>query len=189
MAISYAAAKGRSGAVLIGEKELDRKLKRLGRQGSRRAVRAGINAGLSHVARALRAAIDATPIDTTDEKGIKRAAKKTVGKRFGKAKGGPRRGQVEAKVGLGVGKRGGKRTERLSSGKTRGVGISAINIHWFVLGTDDRYHKSTGHPTGRIEPLFKGVAARAAAASKGPALTAARKKIQQVIEREARKKG
>lgn len=177
---------GQKLAVLIGDKELDRKLKRLAKEGSRKALRAGIQASLTPVAKALRQAIDATPIDTPDAKAIKRAAKKTVGKRFGKARGG--RGDVVAKAGLSVGKRGGKRSERLSGGKTRGVGIASINIHWFVLGTKSRATKG-GHATGNIEPLFKGVAQRAAAASKRQALDAARKKIQQVIEREAKKKG
>ena len=69
-----------------------------------------------------------------------------------------------------------------------GVGVSAANIHWFVLGTDERHQKS-GHPTGQIANVFGNVTRLALTASTGPSLAAARRKITQVIEREARKKG
>lgn len=65
---------------------------------------------------------------------------------------------VEAKAGVGVGYKRKKRErddEKRASkakGKRRGVGISANNIHWMILGTKSRKQKTTGHPTGIMQP-------------------------------------
>lgn len=172
-------------AVLIGDKELDRKLAYLGGKGSRKAVRAGIRAGLGPIARAFRSAIQSTSDVGTD---LKREAKKSIGSRYGKVKRGIYAGQVQARVGFAVGKKRAK-LKKTSEGKSGGVGISAANIHWFVLGTEERRHKASGHPTGKVEAVFISVADEAVAHSGHASMTAARKKIKQVIEREARKKG
>ena len=177
-------------ATLLGPKELNRNLDRLSRSGSKRAIVAGIRAGMQPVARAMRAAINAS--EASPE--LKREARKTIGARFNKT----RHSQVrEARVGFSVGKkvkqiRGAQaaRGKRIEAGKSggSGVGVSAANIHWFVLGTDERHQKS-GHPTGQIANVFGNVTRLALTASTGPSLAAARRKITQVIEREARKKG
>lgn len=169
-------------ATITGDKRLDRKLKKLAGPIANRAITAGIRAGMTPVARAMRAAVNASPASAT----AKRGARKAIGQRFSKNKGGPNKGVREAKVGFGVGRKGARRLEHLSSGETRGVGISATNIHWFVLGTDERETKA-GHGTGSIPELFAG-AADAGRAVGSAALAAARKKITQVIEREARKR-
>lgn len=179
-------------AQITGDKELIRKFQRLETKGARKAMRAGIGAGMTPIAKALRAAINATAASTE----LKREARKTVGKKFGKVKGGPAKGQIEAKVGYAVGK---KTTKQERPGK-KGVGISAANIHWFVLGltktTGTRRLKhgslrgpKAGHPTGLIEPPFAGTMQRARAASQDAALAAARAKISQVILLEAQRKG
>ena len=61
-----------------------------------------------------------------------------VGKRIDTSRSGDSRGQVVGKVGFGVARRGGRKTGR----KRGGVGISANNIHWLVLGTKERSTKS-----------------------------------------------
>jgi hypothetical protein len=180
----------KAGAALLGDKQLTRKLERLSTKGSKRAITAGIRAGMTPVAKAMRAAIFAS--DASPE--LKREAWRAIGARFGKT----RRIQVRhAKVGFAVGKKqkqvrsaGAARGKRIEAGNSggAGVGISAANIHWFVLGTKKREHKS-GRPTGRIANVFGQVTRLALAASTAPMLAAARAKIKQVIEREARKKG
>jgi hypothetical protein len=178
------------GAVLLGDKELTRKLDHLSKSGSKRAIVSGIRASMTPIAKAMRAAINATDASPS----LKREARKTIGTRFAKAY---KRDVREAKVGFAVGKK--KKTiqraveargKRIEAGKSSGsgVGISAANIHWFVLGTDERHHKS-GHPTGQIANIFGGVTRLALAGSAAASLAAARRKIKQVIEREARKKG
>ncbi len=132
---------------------------------------------------------------------LRREARGSIGKRF--SRGGTnvlgRTTRPLAKVGFAVGKR--KARERMISRAVKrhkerhggvkskgGVGVSAANIHWFVLGTSERVTKA-GRRTGRISPPpFKGVAKRAAAASAGPAMAAAVRKGKQAIEREARRK-
>jgi len=138
----------------------------------------------------MRAAINAT--DASPE--LKREARKTIGARFGRTRAIDVR---HAKVGFSVGKRAAAvrrakaaRTKRIEAGKSGGggVGISAANIHWFVLGTDSREHKS-GHPTGQIANIFGEVTRLAFATSAMASVHAARKKISEVIKREARKRG
>ncbi len=192
------------GATITGDKALDRKFKRLASSGQRKASKAGIRAGMTPIAKAMRAAINAVP-DSEASPSQKRGARKTVGKRFAKGrKGGAARGQYGAKVGFAVG----KKRKKLAGKRTRpGVGIGARNIHWFVLGTKKRYtgrrtwttrkggtrSKSTGNVrryTGFIKAgKFIDVTKQALASSAGASIAAARKKIQQVIIKEARKKG
>ena len=178
-------------ATLLGSKALSRKLDRLATSGSKRAIEAGIRAGMQPIARAMRAAINGTSEASPE---LKREARKTIGARFGKTRAINVR---HAKVGFSVGKRKAHiqravkaRSKRIEAGKSggRGVGISAANIHWFVLGTKERHHDS-GHRTGKVESAFRGVTRQAMASSAGASLAAARKKISQVIEREAQKKG
>ena len=160
-------------ATVTGDKRLDRRLANLGKRGATRAITAGVRAGLTPVARALRRAINASSVSTQ----VKREARKTVGKRFKRKRGSKIR---EAKVGFAVGKK-----VKKESGK-KGVGISSNNIHWFVLGTEQRSTKN-GRDTGQIEDMFSGLCQQALDRSKQAAMDAARAKISQVIKREAKK--
>ena len=166
-------------AQLTGDKELIRKLNELGTRGAKKATRAGIRAAMTPVAKAARAAVNATSASPA----LKRAARKAIGKRFVRAK-------LEAKVGFGVGKPSKKKRsaakERAMAGDRKGVGVSASNIHWFILGTQER--STAKRRTGRIESVLSGVIPNATMASAGASVEAARRKIQQVIEREARKR-
>ncbi len=179
------------GAVLLGDKELERKLKHLSRRGSKRAITAGIRASMTPIARAMRAAINSS--DATAE--LKRAARASIGARFGKTR---RITERRAKVGFSVGKKAKQIRAAYRSKKVdgKGVGISAANIHWFVLGTDERTLKKgsargpkAGHPTGKLVGVFGDVTRHAMAGSMAASVAAARKKISQVIEREAKRKG
>jgi len=76
--------------------------------------------------------------------------------------------------------------KRLSAGRTKGEGIAAANIHWWVLGTDERTLDS-GQPTGKMQPVFEDCIQQALAASQGKVLAASRKAITRAIEREAAK--
>ena len=173
-------------AQLTGDKELVRNLNELGTKGAKKATRAGIRAAMTPVARAARAGVNAT----TASPAVKRAARKAIGKRFVAKK-------AEAKVGFGVGKPSKKKRmaahERNVYGEggarlVRGVGISASNIHWFILGTKERATKTPARATGRIKSVLSDVIPNATMQSAGASVEAARRKIQQVIEREARKR-
>jgi len=161
-------------ATVTGDRLIDRRLANLTKKGTKRAITAGIRAGMTPMARALRSGINAT----SASRKLKRAARKSVAKRFKKNRAANVR---EAKVGFGVGRGKGK-----VSAMGKGVGISKQNIHWFVLGTDQRQTKD-GQKTGRIEDMFSGLAQAALASSAQPAMDAARAKISQVIAQEARK--
>lgn len=189
-------------ATITGDKQLDRKLRELGDKSAKKAMRAGVNASLTKIASAIRAVINAATVPGPNATEMKAAARKTIGKRFGKAKAGAMRGEIQAKAGFGVGKK--KQTkEQLEAQKQargsqrkKGAGIGTANVHWFVLGTGPRTLKKgsargpkAGHPTGKITPPFAGVMQAAVAASEASALEAARKKVQQVILKEAQRKG
>lgn len=169
-------------AVLLGDKALTRKLDRLSKSGSKKAIVAGIRASMTPIAKAMRAAINASEASPK----LKREARKTIGARF--AKGFKQRNVREAKVGFSVGKKKKAIAKATAAHEGGGVGLSAANIHWFVLGTDERQQKS-GKATGKIEGVFGDVTRQALATSAPASVAAARKKIKQVIEREARKKG
>ncbi len=193
-------------ATITGDKALDRKFKRLAGRVQRDALRKGIRASMTPIAKAARAAIGATDASPS----LKRGAKRMIGKRLAKGrKGGAAKGEFGAKVGFAVAK---KPRKRLAGTRTRpGVGVSEINIHWFVLGTKKRYtgtrtwsvkkggvkigtrSKSTGNVrryTGFIEAgKFENVMKVALSTSASASIKAAGKKIKQVITKEAKRKG
>lgn len=186
---------GRMLEAISGQKQLEAKLRHLGGKGAVRAVAAGTRASLTPIARALRAAITASDASTN----LKREARKTIGFRFQRG-GTSRIGKTTtpvAKAGFSVGKKAGgevkkfqaKAGRKASAGKAqRGVGISSNNIHWYVLGTNERFQKSTGKSVGEITNIFGDVTRRALDTSTAPSLAAARLKISQVIRRESLKR-
>lgn len=161
---------------------------------SKKAARAGVNAGLTVLAKAMRSAVNSSSASPN----VKRRARDVIGKRLQKAQ-----GQTTGKAGFGVGKRGKKYTQGLNDyqgareqAERKGVGISASNIHWFILGTAQRRQINSrrkpnkggaGRLTGRVQSSLQGVVS-SAASSAGPAmLEAARNKITQVLAAEAAK--
>lgn len=178
------------GSAVLGAAHIEAKLSELALVASPKAARAGINAMLGQLTKALRAGVNASSASPE----LKRAARKTIGKRFGKAKGGKQDGQQAAKVGFGVAKKMPKRGKNPSGGK--GVGLSASNVHWFAIGTQTRKLSKgsptgpkAGHPTGKVEPVLGEATQKALAVGAGPAMEAARAKIQSVLFKEAQKKG
>lgn len=152
-----------------GDKEIDRALAHLAVKGIQRAERAANGAALTVLAKALRAAVNAA--DASPE--LKRAARQAIGRKSKKA---------VAKVGFGVGKSQQPAGDR--QGRS-GVGISAANVHWPVLGTDERQTEA-GRPAGAMPAVFGGATDQALATSGTAAVEAARKKLREVIAREAK---
>ena len=149
----------------------------------KKALRAGINAGMSPIMKSMRRAIGMIPTPSGGggrrQANLAKEAKKSIGKKLKK-----RRGEYEGRVGFAVGK---KMPKNLPDRPGRpGVGISARNIHWFVLGTDIRQHKS-GKQVGEIKPLYEDVTDMAVAMSRNEILNAWRKKYKQTLEREVNK--
>ncbi len=171
-------------ATVTGDKQIRRQLAHLKKRVAKRAMTSGINASMTALGKGLRAAINATNVDSN----MKKEARRSIGKRFkrgGTSRMGITTAQV-AKVGFKIGKTKAQQKKR-TQGASRGVGVSVRNIHWFVLGTDERAHDS-GSPTGKIQGVFGDVTAQAMASSSGAAIAAARKKVGQVILREAAKR-
>jgi hypothetical protein len=130
----------------IGIPQLDRRLEALGTREANRITRSALNQGLTVLAQAERQAIAS---DSELSPDVRRELKKLVGKRLVLQN--ARGLAIAAKAGLGVGQRprGAKAKARAaaksaasaaqrSGNSAKGVGISANNVHWFVLGTDDR---------------------------------------------------
>lgn len=77
--------------------------------------------------------------------------KKVIGTRMAKAAAGS---NIGGKVGAGVGIKAKKKEEQKQKRDKKregrpGVGIGAENVHWFIMGTDERTKKG-GAPTGKM---------------------------------------
>lgn len=155
-------------ASITGDKALDRKLKRLATSGQKRIARAALGKALTVLARGIRNAVDPK----------QKSAKKTVGTKNKKNK---KTGVHEAKVGFGVGKQ--TKSKKQRDPKKGGVGISKQNIHWLILGTDER-QRDDGASTGRMPKapdwMKKGIKASEADAFRVMQTTARTKLIQEV---------
>jgi len=157
----------------VSTKALRRHLEELANTGVKKVLRGAVGAGMTQIAKGVRTQVNASPATPA----VKKAARKQIGKRFAKSKSaGP-----SAKVGFGVGAKG-RRRNRKSTGF-----ISSASIHLFVLGTAEREQKSTGQPTGRIEPMLKDVVSIGALQAAGRASTAAAEKARQILQKEAAK--
>ena len=109
---------------------------------ARAGLKKGINRGGTVLVRGIRSQI---PVRL-------KSAKRAIGWRFAKAKGGAEKGNLVAKVGAGVGK---QVPPSARQGKP-GVGLGKFNIHWAIMGTAQRRHRS-GHPTGAMPPILAGI--------------------------------
>lgn len=164
---------------LEGLDQLLKKMERLRDRSAWKMAKAGVNAGLTVLQRALKEAVNSAPVSAQ----LKQAARKTVGKRLRRREGQPMTGKVGFAVGKAT-KRAKERAAQRAADKTKpGVGVSATNIHWFVLGTQERHTAS--HSTGTIDGLLSGLVGSAVAGA-GPAmLEAARQKITSILAAEA----
>jgi hypothetical protein len=148
---------------LEGVDKLLGKFKDLADHGIRKAAKAGVNAGLQPLVSEIRKAVNSAPISPD----LKSAVRKTLGKRILKKE----NQDLTGKAGFGVGKQGGAKgraaKERAAASGMRGVGVSAADVHWFVLGTQARV--SAMHaapiPNALVMPGLKGKAYRAAKAA------------------------
>ena len=129
-------------------------------------------------ARELRKALNAAISASGASRAAKRKARATVRHRVLRARG--LRGNWAGKAGFGVGK------SPIKPATTRGVGISYRNIHWLVLGTQDRYTKK-GKYTGRVPPLFKGLMSQAYNSARERMLEAARLSLEKSLEGQLRR--
>lgn len=126
--------------VLTGDKALDRRLKSLERKAANRAARAGLWKGARLAARLIKKEVPAK------QKSVRRSIGSSVKKDRSKV--------TKAKAGAAVGR---ARKTSIAKAKSRdasrsGVGISAQNIHWFIMGTDNRTQNTTGRSTGSMPP-------------------------------------
>jgi hypothetical protein len=97
------------------------------------------------------------------------------------------------KVGAGVGKQTKARKARAAdraaqgrSGAKKGVGISASNVHWPILGTGQRQTKS-GKSTGRMPPQIPDIVKNGVRAGYPQAVTVMIGAVQEGIDKEASK--
>jgi len=166
--------------ALQGARELERKLKHLQSQGSKKVARAAVTGMVGPIRKGIRQQVNATPATTE----LRRAARKAVGSKVKKQPD----GSYGAKAGLGVGKMTKKQRASASARAAggQGVGVSKHNIHWFVLGTTERTQTSTGKSVGRIKPVFKGVVPRAVTASTPAAIAAGAEKARKQLKKEAK---
>jgi len=118
------------GIIITGDKELNALLQRLPVAVEKKIARQALSQALTIEVKAMKAAVPANMKD----------ARQAIGKRLGKNK---RKGIIEAKAGAAVGFNKSKtkkiegKIEAKRAGKP-GVGISPRNIHWFILGTQQR---------------------------------------------------
>ena len=155
-----------AGNGIQGLDQLCGKFNDLGGKAIHKAAKAGLNAGLQPAVSAIRKQVNAASISPD----LKAAIRRTLGKRVMKKEG----QDLVGKVGFGVGKLGSARSKAASAraylgkiGSMRGVGISSNNIHWFVLGTQER--SSAAHkapiPNAMVMRGLKGKAYQAAKAA------------------------
>ncbi len=182
-----------------GLKRLQRKLKRLERKDSVAVSRAAMVGMSAPLRTAIRKETDATAITTSGvhARRLKKAAKATVGSSVKRDKD---TGELTLKVGYGVGKQSALRKTKATAragGGDAGVGISAANIHWLVLGTGKHSEKTgqervrtsmAGASTGSTEQFFDGVIPKAVTAGTRAALRKGAKKARIALRKVAKKR-
>lgn len=165
--------------LMTGLAEIDTILRGLPLAPANRVARKGLSVAVRSLARKMRQLV------TTGGKDVKAALKGYVRKTGKTDK------KITAKAG-GVGpalkreKRAAIKAKHAASGK-RGVGISSRNIHWWLMGTDDRTQKKTGRNTGRMPA--RRVVKTAAASGMTEALALMEAKCREALALEVAKLG
>lgn len=173
----------RGGVEVIGIEVLDRTLADLATSVAPQAMRAGISAGATVVKKVMRHEVNSTSFDTPNAASVKAAARKAIGHKIKRRAAG-----YQLTIGFGVGKRGAKRNKRLSKGTTKGKGISAQNIHWWVLGTKERRKKTTGQQVGSLEAVLEDVVRNAWNAARTSFINRTKTKAWETMRRRAARK-
>jgi hypothetical protein len=153
--------------ALSGLDELRRALFNLREGAQKKAAKAAINAGLGQIVKDIRSQVNGAAISPE----MKTALRKIIGKRLKKDG-----DQYLGKAGFGVGSAGGAKGKaakaRASDGSKRGVGLSSADVHWFILGTQERH---TSQPIRAPLPnaeAMKNLKGKARAAAKASAAAA-----------------
>ena len=154
---------------MTGDKQLDRKLKRLRESVQRRITKSAVTAALRVGAKETKTLIPSQY----------KAARKGIGHSLKKNR---KKNVVEAKVGVAVGKKRAKlqtwskkiTDKRRAEGK-RGLGITPLTLHWFIAGTK------------RTKAKWPGLAAKGMAKAERGMRTVLRQKVWSGIKREAAK--
>lgn len=165
--------------IVTGLKEIDDALKYLERQAANRIARAGLAKGARLAAKQIKQQVPASL------KNIRKA----IGSTVRKAKGGESKGITAAKAGAGVGTASQRaKSIQKDRGKKKGVGISAQNIHWYILGTTARQTK-TGHSTGRMpaHPIVKQALSGSIAQIESAIVSGARAAYEREVAKAAKK--
>jgi hypothetical protein len=126
---------------ITGDKELDKKLKRLATKSQKKIVRAVDSAMITVFLRGVRNAVPPK----------QKSAKKALGRKINKKN--RKKNITETKFGFGVGKRTTSKKQRDPS--KPGVGIAKENVHWLILGTGHR-ERDNGGSTGRMPAVGLG---------------------------------
>lgn len=172
-----------------GLNKMNRWLKRLADSAPRKISKAAMSGAATPAKRAIRVVVQSSSISSQ----LKKAARQTISHRIGVDK---NTKEFGLKVGFSLGKRKGtKRSEKAAArhlagkGKGIGVGISASNVHWMALGTNERVQATTGRKTGRIMPApLGGMIETAIINASGEMLNAAGHRAAVALKREAKKR-
>lgn len=161
-------------AILTGVEELDAMLKAVGTKVGNRAARAVLAKAVRLAVKKIKAKVPSS----------QKSVRKAIGGNVKKRKGGADRGLTTAKAGAAVGMKSKARLKSKRGGKP-GVGIGPENVHWFILGTDERTVKSTGQNVGKMpaHPIIK----EAMAAGGGEIVALMKRELRPAIERETNK--
>lgn len=164
-----------SNRILIGDKELDRKLQGMKVGTANRIGRAGLTKGARLGAKIAKSLVESRH----------KSVKRSIGHSVKTQKRGPEKGNVIAKFGASVG-RASKNLK--DNGNRPGVGMSARNLHWFILGTADRYTKA-GFSRGAMpaNPIIKRATQMGMGQIKSAILEGARKQMDREEQKLAKK--
>lgn len=163
--------RGKAGLLLTGFEEIDETLEQIRTKFANQIARSTMLAGARVYAKHIKRAVPPGQPEM----------KAAIGHSVKMAKSGHFKGKTVAKAGASVGKKG-THVDRPRRKGRPGVGIGVRNIHWWLLGTGPRRHKTTGHPTGRMpkgKPEFVKIGSATAASE---AMQAMRSKAKQRLD-------
>lgn len=158
---------------LTGVEELDVMLKAVGKKIGNRAARAVLSMAVRLAVKKIKAKVPSS----------QKSVRKAIGGNVKKRKGGADRGLTTAKAGAAVGMKSKARLKSKRGGR-QGIGIGPENVHWYILGTNERATKS-GRRTGKMpaHPIVK----EAMAAGGGEIMALMKRELRPAIERETNK--
>lgn len=136
MASQYTGKRKMSRRLLTGVEELDKKLEGLKNGAANKISRPALTKAARYLLKVMKQNVPANMKD----------AKRALGMRVDQ-KGGKSKNEQRSKVGAGVGR--GSKAEPKGNRSSGGVGIGGQNIHWFILGTQNRVTES-GKSTGSM---------------------------------------